>query len=293
MKAFLPLLGILLALSACGGGGGGDGEGVLPEGPVVAVADFVHTTTSGNIDAIRTLVDHPVTNDNPDAVLFVTHNWNPGGGYGANHDHPLGVRYDDTIGRWTIVNQDIVTMETGRSFNVSVASGIDSAWTHLTTAANTTLDLTVLDDPALNGVPGARALVTRNLTPIGSYGLSSDAPFGLYYDGSQWTIFHEDASTMGTSFRFNVRVLPSDGSALQHTATAGNTEDNWTAISHPDAGGNPDALVQVTQGYGGGGIRNDHDVGVFYDGLHNRWAIFNEDGAPMPLGAVFYVRVLP
>ena len=98
---------------------------------------------------------------------------------------------------------------------------------------------------------------------------------------------------MGEDIHYNVHVLPDDGSSLRHVATGSNTSGNWTTFSHPDADGNPNAHVQVTQGLGAGATKNDKDVGVFYNTGISQWAVFNEDSSTMPVNMVFYVRVKP
>jgi hypothetical protein len=55
---------------------------------------FVHQATVENTVEDGTYLNDPLTNANPDAVLSVTQNWNPGGAGGTYNDHPVGVRYD-------------------------------------------------------------------------------------------------------------------------------------------------------------------------------------------------------
>lgn len=45
---------------------------------------FIHAATAASITSNWTVIDHPLTNGNPDALLFVTQNWNPGGGAGVD-----------------------------------------------------------------------------------------------------------------------------------------------------------------------------------------------------------------
>ena len=89
--AFLALALLGLTLSACGGGGADDGGG----GPLTGVADFMHTTTAASVNGATSEIDHPLSNSNPDAVVLVTHVWNPGGIGGAAHEPFVGVSYDD------------------------------------------------------------------------------------------------------------------------------------------------------------------------------------------------------
>jgi hypothetical protein len=84
----------------------------------------------------------------------------------------------------------------------------------------------------------------------------------------------------------------SNSHAFVHTAVAGNSGDNYSWIDHPLLNGNPTVAVFVTHAVNPGGaplVTNPHHLGVFYvDGLA-RWAVFNQDGADMPLGAGFHV----
>ena len=182
------LLPLILALAACGGGGGG-GDG--PAGPPTGVADFLHLTTVDSTSNWWSVIDHPLTNGNPAAKLFVTHNWNPGGLGGTYHDHPLIVSYDEPAMRWRIQNEDGTAMPADVSFNVTAISGFSSAWTHRATPANIAGDRTYLDHSGLNGIVDARALVTKNLVLIGGIGTSNITPVGLWYHGaeSQWAVF--------------------------------------------------------------------------------------------------------
>jgi len=79
-----------------------------------------------------------------------------------------------------------------------------------------------------------------------------------------------------------------------HRATPQNVSYNSTYIDDPRTNGHSDALLSVTQNWnpdGKGGTYNDHSVGVWYDAGAGKWAIFNQDHAPMPEGAAFNVTV--
>src|SRR5918997_4421723 len=73
---------------------GGSKNEPPPRGGIVFDAVFVHRATSENVSANSTYIDNPLTNGNPDAILYVTQNWNPGGGGGTYNNHPVGVWYD-------------------------------------------------------------------------------------------------------------------------------------------------------------------------------------------------------
>jgi hypothetical protein len=96
----------------------------------------VHKAAAWNISGNCTVFHHPLTDGNPDAIVRVTQNWNPGGVSGVYNDHQIGVWY--TGSDWSIFNQDLAAMPVGASFNVTVVdppffsdgfeSGDTSAW---------------------------------------------------------------------------------------------------------------------------------------------------------------------
>ena len=83
---------------------------------------FVQRATPKNISANSTYIDNRRINGKPDAVLSVTQSWNPGGGDGTYNNHPVGVWYDRSRGRWAIFNQDRASMPKGAAFNVVILS---------------------------------------------------------------------------------------------------------------------------------------------------------------------------
>lgn len=83
-------------------------------------ARFVHTAPPDNITGHWTGIDHPLSNGNPNALLLVTQNYNPGGGAGAYNDRAIGVWYRSGAKKWAIINQTITGIPTGASFDVVV-----------------------------------------------------------------------------------------------------------------------------------------------------------------------------
>ncbi len=81
---------------------------------------FVHRATSDNITANSTYLDEDLINDNPNAIVYVTPNWNPGGEGNTYNDHATGVWFDAERQRWAIFNQDREPMPEGAAFNVAV-----------------------------------------------------------------------------------------------------------------------------------------------------------------------------
>jgi hypothetical protein len=76
--------------------------------------------------------------------------------------------------------------------------------------------------------------------------------------------------------------------------TSENIIGNSAYLDNPQTNDNPDAVLFVMQNWnpaGSGGTYNDHSIGVWYDADRKQWAIFNEDGLAMPVGAAFNVII--
>ena len=82
---------------------------------------FVHYAKRDNIEGNSTYLDSPLTVGEPDALLTVTQNWNPGGGRGVYNDHPIDVLYEADIRKWAICNRGGAPMAGGAAFNVAVS----------------------------------------------------------------------------------------------------------------------------------------------------------------------------
>jgi hypothetical protein len=82
---------------------------------------FVHYAKRDNTVGNSTYLDNPLTNGEPEAVLTVTQNWDPGGGRGVYNDHPIGVLYDGDKRKWAICNRSGAPMPDGAAFNIAVS----------------------------------------------------------------------------------------------------------------------------------------------------------------------------
>ncbi len=108
------------ALEIFNGGIKVPGAGVGTNTPV-----FIHKATSGTIHlgaTQRTYIDHPLVNGDPNAILIITHNSNPGNvAYNATID-PTGVYYDASYlgGRWCIFTLNGNPIAVDSYFNVLV-----------------------------------------------------------------------------------------------------------------------------------------------------------------------------
>jgi hypothetical protein len=176
--------------------------------PVTNPAFFVHKATAGNITAFYTYIDHPLTNGNPNAILFVTQNWNPGGVGGTYNDQTVGVWYRGSAEHtWAIFNQGLTETLEYAAFNVYIPIPDSTIFVHEATAGNTASNHTCIDHPLTNGNPNALIHVTHNFSPDGVPSSFHDHAIGVFYrtDG-KWCIFNQDYAPMPVGVYFNVIV---------------------------------------------------------------------------------------
>src|ERR1051326_2392027 len=78
---------------------------------------------------------------------------------------------------------------------------------------------------------------------------------------------------------------------LSVQATQANLQGAYLYINDSRLNGFSQAILLVTQNWNSDGrpigVYNDHPIGVWYDPTFGEWTIFNEDGAPITVGAGF------
>jgi hypothetical protein len=265
---------------------------VIPE---TYAGGFVHQATAANISGNYTVIDHPLINGNPNAIVFVTPNWNPGNVGGTYNNHNIGIWYSSSQQKWAIFNQDLAAMPVNAAFNVLVLVPQSDVFVHKATSANSTGHVTDIDHPLSNNDPNAIVFITPNWNPGGVGGTYNNHNIGVYYEGSpinKWSIFNQDIATMPNDAAFNVLIPHPDASVFVHKATAANTSGHITTIDYPLTNNKPNAILLVTPNWNPGnvgGTYNNHPIGVYYTG--GKWTIFNQDFAAMPPNAAFNVIV--
>ncbi len=253
---------------------------------------FLHIASARNTTGHITLLNDQRINDDPNAVLLVTQNWNPNGQGGVYNPHTVGVYY--TGKQWAIFNEDHQPMPPGAAFNVAIldSSNPDS----LVTASDKTVpqgsDYTVLYNKVASQNPQAMVFVTPAwISPAGG-SVYNPHPIGVWYTQGNWAIFNEDQTAMPLGKVFNVGVLGTDQAYIQQS-NGSNISGDFTTLDYAPANDNPNAMLLVTQNWnpgGQGGAYNAHEIGVFYTG--SRWAIFNQDLSPMNAGLSFNVAYI-
>jgi hypothetical protein len=168
-----------------------------------------------------------------------------------------------------------------------------ASFVHRATKENSRGDYTYIGDPSIDGDP--EAVVLAAPADTGGDGATYPHNIGVWYEGAakKWAIFDQDRAPVPAETTFEVRVPRATG-AFVHSAAPANTLGSFTYLDDPLTDGEPGAVLSVTQNWnpgGGRGVYNDHPIGVVYDQGVDQWAIYNEDGAPIPDGAAFNVAV--
>jgi hypothetical protein len=225
----------------------------------------------------------------PGVGLWVTANWNPPGHNYTYWSHNLGVQFDGQ--KWWIFDEDLQTMVTGVAFNV--AEGALNGTTNLLAHGN------VSGDSLSTGISNGGAIIIATPAfnvPPSTAGVLNDHPTGVWFNGNEWEVFNEDLAPMPAGAAFFVHVADGHDGAFTHFANSTNTVGDSTYLSNPNIDGQPNAKIFVTHAWnpeGRSGTYNNHSVGVWFDAGRGRWAIFNEDRAPMPNTIAFNVWVAP
>lgn len=260
-----------------------------------------------------TILDHPLLNNNPAAVIFANSNWGYRG-TGLDNSNLFGVRYNGS--RWEIANQSGQpnTMNPAFSFNVLIApQDCPNVFIHQATRESLQSNRSFLDHPLINGKPDVRLMVTQNL----SDGKANNHEIGVAYTNGRWFVYNnvgtlgeEATHSIPEGAKFNVLVLTgSENSNLEvfaHQAAGKNiipSGQNITFVNHPKLDHQRDAMVFTTLGWlpTGGGAYNPSMIALWYDDesddawKHKEgfWSIYNTfQGVPMAWGAVFNVFVI-
>jgi hypothetical protein len=272
--------------------------GIFASVPRAGAQASVHVAESKDIFANSTELFTQSRHAN--TLYFVTSNFNPYDFGDTMEDHPVGVYFDWKRENWAIFNQDNALMPVGAAFNVvaipgAYTGGSSNMWVHKATAANSTHDYTTLENT--KGMSNALVQVTANWNPGGArHGVFDGHAVGVKYTGTDWAVFHEDGTAIPLGASYNVTIANDSFYPMAYvdTATAGNSSNNATFLDSWLLNGSSDHIIIVTQNYNPNGattgVSNNHNIGVVY--VRSHWAIYNQDGTPIPVGASFNVWVV-
>ena len=90
----------------------------------------------------------------------------------------------------------------GAGINTSTA-----AFVHVATAGNSLGNYTIINNPLCNGDPNAILMVTPNLNPNNTLHVYNNHAIGVWYNGSNWTIFEQDVASVPVNAAFNVLII--------------------------------------------------------------------------------------
>ncbi|MCX6287563.1 MAG: T9SS type A sorting domain-containing protein [Bacteroidetes bacterium] len=114
---------------------------------------------------------------------------------------------------------------------------------------------------------------------------------GLWYTGSDWSIYDETRVAMDTNFAYNVLNCKQNGTAFTHTVTTGNSVLNWSVIDNSALNNNPNAVFFITKTWDNGVYDTAH-VGVWYDQSLSKWTVYNENsGGILELNSTYNIFV--
>jgi len=82
---------------------------------------FVHKATTSNITNDASILDHPDLNNNPSAMIMVTHNLDYNGV--QYNDQVTGTFYDNNLSKWLLYNENTAPMVEGSSYNIYIIDG--------------------------------------------------------------------------------------------------------------------------------------------------------------------------
>lgn len=248
---------------------------------------FTHTSSVSNISANWTALSNPALDANPSAKLIATQNWGTNGNYA---DFKFGTWYNGT--NWALYNEDNVTgFADSTAWNILVPTGANgTVFSHTSSTTNTSGNYTIISHPSLDGNPNAIFFITHNWSGNDN-NVYNDHNTGVWYTGSNWSIYNEDMAAFPDSAVYDIFV-PSSGNAntFKHTTTPLNTIGNYTIIDNVLTNGQPDRVLFVTHNWEENGLYNDNPIGVWYTGAG--WSIFNQNMSAMDTsGVVFNVLV--
>ncbi|MEO6688785.1 MAG: choice-of-anchor Q domain-containing protein [Dokdonella sp.] len=172
-------------------------------------AVFVHVANAGTIPLgleHTSVIDNAAINNQPDAHVFVTQNWDPPAGTTVYNNHVVGVYY--ASGRWRVFNEDFVSMPLGAAFNVMAAPiGSPNAFRHVVIAGvNTPPDaFTGISHPLLDNNPCAVVQATSTFDPNFIYD-ASVLTTGYDYFSRRWFLRHPSGVPMVAGAAYNVWI---------------------------------------------------------------------------------------
>lgn len=257
------------------------------EGKNVRFESFQHVSSAqstNNNTWPYTMLDHPLLNDKPNAIIFVSPV------YAISSDPPIDGtahvnEYEVTYinNRWAIAFRNpSALMYENYAFDILIApENTQNAFVHTVSEANRDLNMarTFLDHPLINKRPDAFLLVTPRKSIV------SDLGVGVTYvpEKQQWALFHRldvgenhENNLFAPDATFNILAMPSNNygnlEAFDHTVTPENKVHQGTALPIEKTTGADDRFFYTVAKSGErGGIDFKGNLILWYDHPKDGW----------------------
>src|SRR4051812_19117701 len=149
-------------------------------------------------------------------------------------------------------------------------------------------------DPARIPPTSGRVLM---LTPMAVRGTPKvAAPLGVWLTapGGNWAIYAQDRTPLPYGAMFSVGSFDADKNHFVVTASPNNVSRGMLYIDSVATNNRPSAVIQVVAEFSPTADFDGYNrafLAVYYDALQRKWAIFNQNNAPIPQGLRVHVVV--
>ncbi len=183
--------------------------------PVAVDRAFTHTVDGTSILGSCSVIDNALVNNQPNAILSVTANWNPSGATGVYDNHPLQLAYNTAMHRWLICHADGAAMGFGAgfftSYNVYVVPPLVSPNAFVVQAGPVASASLALDHPLLNNNPCAALQIINTSTAFFGAGSQYAVQYFRHGNSGRWGIVPTPTelgspTTLPANARFHVFV---------------------------------------------------------------------------------------
>jgi len=177
--------------------------------PNASKSAFAVHATSSNTHGDHVIINSPLTNGHPNALIQITQNFNPAG---VPNPHQVGVRYLTGQHRWAIFNEDGAAMPHNASFNVLVGrTSTNGGRTNVltTTTANRPTAPVTISNPETNGNPNNVVFATQDFNPGGKGGTGNKGFVIASYSGSHELLFNWGSPPIPLKTAFNLLIYSS------------------------------------------------------------------------------------
>ncbi|MEZ4885124.1 MAG: hypothetical protein R3E32_10395 [Chitinophagales bacterium] len=257
---------------------------------------FSHVSTKTNTIGNSTILDNRETNNNQNAIVFITPNWKS-----PYNPTTVGVYWHND--KWRIFNQDRTkNIPEDYRFNVlAYPNAGPNVFVHKATKENifgSKQHITRIKHPYSDGDRDAKLIVTQNYGD-NAKGVYNNHPIGVYYEKGFWTIFNQDMTPMPENAQFNVLILKKSedvglkgASLLNHKSTKDKLLKGYQHVSvmeNTATNGDSNLLIFITSSWNTS-VYNKHNSGVYYHS--DKWTVYNCDKEALSENAYFNVLVI-